>query len=147
MSPGIPAPAHLADDILAADFGPSSVLEGHEAAMEESRALCAPIGEEVQEQVLALEQVGAGPFCLQREQEGRASFSGMLQRQHLCLDASLAGQPCQPDVPPPRNLAPQPPSPQLALEAEALRRQVNSLRVDLTIYRSSLAFMDSPMQV
>ncbi len=62
VSPSIPAPAKLADDILAADFGPSDVLEGHEAAMEESLALCAPIGEAVQEQVLALEQVGAG-FC------------------------------------------------------------------------------------
>lgn len=36
---------------------------------------------------------------------------------------------------------------QLNLEAEALRRQVNALRVDLTIYRSSLAFMDNPVQV
>jgi hypothetical protein len=36
--------------------------------------------------------------------------------------------------------------PQLGLHAEALRRQAKGLRVDLTIYRSSLAFMDSPLQ-
>lgn len=58
LSPRIPAPAQLADDILAADFGPSHVLEGHEAMMKESLALCAPIGEAVQEQLLVLEQVG-----------------------------------------------------------------------------------------
>jgi len=52
-----PRPAVLADDILAADFGPSAVLEGHEERMSESLALCAPIKEAVQEQMLALDQV------------------------------------------------------------------------------------------
>ncbi|PRW59112.1 organic cation carnitine transporter 7-like isoform A [Chlorella sorokiniana] len=33
---------------------------------------------------------------------------------------------------------------QLSMQAEALRRQISGLRVDLTIYRSSLAFMDDP---
>jgi len=42
--------------------------------------------------------------------------------------------------------APTAPCLQLTLEAEALRRQINTMRVDLTIYRSSLAFMDSPLQ-
>lgn len=33
------------------------------------------------------------------------------------------------------------------MQAEALRRQISGLRVDLTIYRSSLAFMDDPRVV
>ena len=36
---------------------------------------------------------------------------------------------------------------QLNLQAESLRRRVNRLRVDVTIYRSSLAFMDDPRLV
>lgn len=36
---------------------------------------------------------------------------------------------------------------QLSMQAEALRRQIGGLRVDLTIYCSSLAFMDDPRVV
>lgn len=58
LSPRIPPPAALADDILSVNFGASAVLDGHEVCMEESLALCVPIGDMVQEQMLALDQVG-----------------------------------------------------------------------------------------
>ncbi|PSC73678.1 organic cation carnitine transporter 7-like [Micractinium conductrix] len=84
------APAQLADDILAFDFSAPAALAGHTACMEASEALCRPIGEEVQAQVLALDQLG--------------------------------------------------------LEIEAQRRQAASMHVCLAIYRSSLAFTDTPAQ-
>lgn len=35
---------------------------------------------------------------------------------------------------------------QLGLQAEALRRKIGSLSVDMAVYRSTLAFMDTPAQ-
>lgn len=57
-----PAPAVLADDILAFDFGGAAdrVLTGHAALVEESAALSAPVTDSIQEQLLVLDQVGAG---------------------------------------------------------------------------------------
>ncbi|KAL4859828.1 Organic cation/carnitine transporter 7 [Chlorella vulgaris] len=84
--------AVLADEVLSFSFDAAvaRVLGGHQERVQESLALAEPMAEEVQQGVLALEQLG--------------------------------------------------------LQSEALRRQLASLGVDLTIYRSSLAFMDSPVQ-
>jgi hypothetical protein len=52
--------AVLADDILGFSFQPSTVLQRHEQSIAESMELCAPMAEAVQEQLLVLDQVGAG---------------------------------------------------------------------------------------
>ena len=151
------APAQLADDILAFDFSAPAALAGHTACMEASEALCRPIGEEVQAQVLALDQVGKGG-------RGRGLGEGEAvvgaRRPHL-----LSPQPdAAPDLPalasslPPSalNRLTHPLTPshlldasflQLGLEIEAQRRQAASMHVCLAIYRSSLAFTDTPAQV
>jgi hypothetical protein len=80
--------AVLADDILGFSFQPSSVLERHEQSMAESLELCAPMAEAVQEQLLVLDQVGAG-WGLRRGAPG-------IDKGQCCASEGSGARSCSP---------------------------------------------------
>ena len=89
--------------------------------MRQSAELAASMAEEVQREVMALEQV-------RRCVSVFVSVGGWGASQHLRLLHAAAAHV------------------QLGLQADTMRRRLSGLSVDLTIYRSHLAFMDSPLQ-
>jgi hypothetical protein len=108
----------LADEMLTFDFAGTvaAVLDGHDSRMGDSDAASQPMAEEVQQQLQELEQVWQHTVVMMRK-----------MCMHVMTNKTYV-------------------SAQLGLQAEAVRRKIGSLSVDLAVYRSALAFMDTPAQ-